>query len=122
MIFTGAVALCLLIAGIFSYTFLRSTLINTLGTGNTVAHKILVIFSLLFAVITALCLVSITLLAKVVSNRTAGPVFALNRFVNQIIDGEMDPSTAKFKVRKNDDLLELEELGNRIAQALSRLK
>jgi signal peptidase II len=121
-VLTGSVAICLLVLGIFSYAFLRSTLIDSLAVDAQTARKILHLYLLFFGAILLICLVSIKWLARIVSNRAAGPVYSFNRFVHQLIDGKLDPRAAKFRLRKNDDFLELEALGNSIAQALADKK
>jgi signal peptidase II len=96
-IFCTTFSACMM-TSVFSYFFL------SVGQGNP-TMKIYVsatfVLGLVFSIFTSL-------LTLVLSHRIAGPIYAVQRFLNRIIE---DQSVA-FKLRKNDEFKELEDTMN----------
>ena len=95
------------ISGVFSYTFLRVTIDDlVIGPAKLMEHKFLVPFLQTYAVITAGFIVTLFALSRIISHRTAGPIYAFELYLKELALG----NDRKFKLRNGDDFKELEEL------------
>ncbi len=106
-----------IIAGVFSYTYLRVTIIEITGPDTTLINKFLIPFVITFIIISITFLSSLFLIGKLISHKTAGPLYAFERFLEKIIKGEFEP----LKLRAGDEFQHLEELANKIRIRLKYL-
>ena len=59
---------------------------------------------------------------KIISHRIAGPLFAFERFLNEMLDGKgLTKSGAALKLRTNDDLKHLEDKDEKVKQKLNKI-
>ena len=104
-----------LICGVFSYTYLKITIDElALGPSETVESRFLTPFISTFTVIALGFMALLFLLGRVVSHRTAGPLYAFERFLEDLLEGK----DRGFRVREGDEFAHLEELAARIRQQM----
>ncbi len=101
-----------LIAGVYSYTFLRVTIIELVGKNSRILEQFLLPFTLTFIVVSLGFSLVLFLLGRVLSHRIAGPLYAFEKFLDDAVDGNLRP----LKLRAGDDFKHLEELAERIQQ------
>lgn len=106
-------ALCFsLVAGILSYTFLKVTIQDMSGMGTVAGQHLLMTFSVTFSLVsTAFCIICF-LVGFVLSHRAAGPIFAFERFLEELYAGH----TRGLKLRTGDDFPQLEKLANKLVK------
>lgn len=104
-----------LISGVFTYTYLRIT-IDELVIGPTQAteNRFLIPFVVTFMIIASGFMTLLFLIGRTLSHRTAGPLYAFERFMEDILNGKDRP----FKLREGDEFIHLEELAERIRAQL----
>jgi signal peptidase II len=106
-----------LIVSILAYTYLRVTL-STLTNGDTeMLHGYLYPFVLSLCAVTAIFIGALFIFGKSISHRVAGPVYALERYIDDLIGGNYRP----FKVRKNDDFQQFTAVGLRLKEHIMSL-
>ena len=104
--------------GVFAYTFLKVTIDDlVVGPAHLVENRFLIPFLQTYSVIAVGFLVSLFLLARALSHRTAGPVYAFERYVHDLIRGK----DRKFKLRQSDDFRHLEALAEILRPMLKEL-
>jgi signal peptidase II len=107
-----------IMTGVFSYTFLKVTIDDlVIGPARMTEHRFLVPFLQTYSVIAAGFLVSLFMLARVLSHRTAGPVYAFELYVRDLIRGK----DRKLKLRKGDDFQNLEQLAEILRPVLMEM-
>jgi signal peptidase II len=99
-----------LIAGVFSYTFLRVTIIELIGKNNYVSKRFLIPYLGTYISICLIFCVSLVLLGRILSHRTAGPIYAFQKFLEDLLNGKI----RNFKLRTGDDFKQLEILAKQI--------
>jgi signal peptidase II len=101
------------IAGIYSYTFLKVALESAVRQGPSLdISSILTPFTITFIIV---CIVFVAILfftGLVLSNRAAGPVYAFQRFIEGLLNGEHRP----LKLRSGDEFMHLEEVAEKLAK------
>ena len=100
------------IAGIYSYTYFKVTLLEMTGHQQAIEDRFLIPYIITLIVVTGSFQVIMFLVALVLSHRQAGPLYAFERFLEDLFDGK--PRT--LKLRAGDELRHLEQLANRLAQ------
>lgn len=101
-----------MICGVFSYTFLKMTIGDlVVGPSLLTQKRFLGPFLQIYGVIAFAFVCASFLLGKVLSHRTAGPVYAFEKYLKDILDGK--PSR-KLKLRAGDEFRHLEELADRL--------
>lgn len=102
------------IAGVFSYTFLRFMVIDLIGNNKRMIDQFLVPFMYTFSAFTVAFAAFLFMIGRILSHRVAGPVFAFERFINDFIQGK----NGKLKLRKGDEFVQLESLSQLILDNL----
>jgi len=97
----------MLILSVFGFTYIRS-----LGLSGSQARAFFLSASALGLVFTAIAFIS----GMVISHRSAGPLYAFERFVEALLRGE-DP---KFKLRKNDEHRHLIEVAKKLSEKIQK--
>jgi signal peptidase II len=97
----------MLILSVFGFTYIRS-----LGLSGSQALAFFLSASALGLVFTAIAFIS----GMVISHRSAGPLYAFERFVEALLRGE-DP---KFKLRKNDEHRHLIEVAKKLSEKIQK--
>jgi signal peptidase II len=103
-----------LIAGVFSYTFLRFMVVDLIGNNQKMLNQFLIPFIQTFAAFTVAFAAFLFMIGRVLSHRVAGPVYAFERFVNDFIQGK----NSTLKLRKGDEFTNLEKLSQLIIEHL----
>jgi signal peptidase II len=100
-----------LISGVFFYTYLKITIdALVIGTPFEVERRFLVPFFITFSVISLGFLIALFVIGRILSHRTAGPLYAFEKFLEDILNGK----DRVLKLRAGDDFQHLEELANRL--------
>lgn len=111
-----AVGLCfVIISGVFSYTYLKVT-INDIApaAGPAIEDRFLIPFLETFTIVVIGFLFLLFIVGKAISHRMAGPVYAFEMFLEDVLQGKDRP----LKLRAGDDFRHLEELGERVRTRL----
>lgn len=119
-LFLSGIAISLGVVGcVFSYTYFRVTMTELIGHNQFLINKFLVPFVVTF------CLIFITFglilfaLGKYLSHRIAGPLFAFEKALKDILGGNTDKV---LKLRAADEFKHLEELTNQVREQVQKLK
>lgn len=100
-----------IIAGVFTFTFLKITIDDlVIGPVKMTEQRFLVPFLQTYAVITVGFMVSLFVLGRILSHRTAGPVYAFENYLRDLMRG----NDRKFRVRQSDEFKHLEELADQL--------
>lgn len=100
------------IAGVYSYTFLRVTIIDFGGSHPQVLSNYLTPFIVSFLAVTLAFAAMLFLLGRILSARIAGPLYAFELFLNDLIAGK----PRALRLRTGDEFKNLEQLAARIAE------
>ncbi len=103
-----------LIAGVFSYTFLRYVVIDLMGNNTKLLDQFLIPFLVTFSTVSIAFTAFLFMVGKQLSHRIVGPVYAFEKFIDNYIDGNY----YRLRLRKGDEFPELEDLAEKIAQEL----
>jgi len=104
-----------LISGVFSYTFLRFVVIDLIGQNTKMLNQFLTPWMITYSVVSVGFGCFLFMIGKQLSHRTAGPVYAFEKFIEDYIDGR----PRKFKLRSSDEFKELEALAVLISEELT---
>ena len=107
-----------LIAGVFSYTFLRFVVIDLIGKNQQLLDQFLQPFLITFTTVSIAFTAFLFMVGKQLSHRIVGPVYAFEKFLDNYINGNY----YKLKLRKGDEFPEFEEIAERIAQKLTTIE
>jgi signal peptidase II len=103
------------IAGVYSYTYLRVTLHELRGNNPILNDQFLIPFVITFAIVTATFCIVLFWVGMVLSHRAAGPLYAFERFLDNILAGQ----PASLKLRAGDEFKQLEKLADKLNQGLN---
>ncbi len=108
-----------MVCGVFSYTYLRITIEELIGNRNVLLEsRFLYPFVLTFIVIALGFMTLLFMLGRLLSHKTAGPIYGFERFLEDMLEGK----DRVFRVRKGDEFRELEVLADRIRQDMLKRK
>jgi signal peptidase II len=99
-----------LISWVFSYTYLRVTMVELVGNNKLVLDKFLIPYAVTFGLITVGFCAGLFVIGKIISHKIAGPLYAFEKFINDTMDGKNRP----FRLRSKDEFKHLEDLALRI--------
>ncbi len=102
------------IAGVYSYTFLRVTIIDLIGHNNRIIDQYLLPFMMTFLLVSFGFAVILFLTGRILSQRIAGPLYAFERFLEDLAAGR----PRRLRLRAGDEFRHLEELSERITNAI----
>lgn len=105
-----------IIAGTYSYTYLRVTLHELRGNNPAITDQFLIPYILTFLVVTLFSSLVLFVVGMILSHRAAGPLYAFERFLINRLEGK----DVKLKLRTGDEFKELEKLADRINQSLKK--
>jgi signal peptidase II len=100
------------ISGVFSYTFLRVTIIDLIGNNQRLLEHYLLPFTLTFVVVSLSFALILVLVGRVLSGRIAGPVYAFEKFLDDLLSGR----PRALRLRAGDEFKHLEKLAARLVQ------
>ncbi|MDX9730430.1 MAG: signal peptidase II [Bdellovibrionales bacterium] len=101
-------------AGVFSYTFLRVTIIDLVGTNQKLLDHYLLPFVLTFIIVSLSFAAVLFLVGRVLSSRIAGPLYAFEKFLDDLAAGRPRP----LRLRAGDEFRHLEHIAARLSQQL----
>lgn len=102
------------IAGIYSYTFLRVVIIDLVGENQRILSQFLSPFVFTFLLVSLGFSAVLFLVGRTLSHRTAGPLYAFERYLQDIISGKIRP----LKLRSHDEFKHLEELASQLSEKM----
>lgn len=102
------------VAGTFAYTYLRVSLLALTNNNVVLTDQYLQPFIFSFAAIAGIFMWILFIVGKVISLRVAGPVYAFEKYIEDLIQGHVRP----FKLRKSDEFQELNDLSSQIKSHL----
>jgi signal peptidase II len=99
------------VTGVFAYTFLRVTIDDlVVGPAKFTEMRFLTPFLQTYVIITCGFLLTLFAIGRILSHRTAGPVYALDKYLRDLIKGK----DRKLRLRNGDDFRHLEEVADLI--------
>lgn len=102
------------IAGVYSYTFLRVTIIELIGHNQAILRQYLWPFVITFMMVSMIFSFIMFLTGRLLSQRIAGPIYAFEKYMEDALAGKLRP----LKLRAGDEMKHLEELAIRINEEL----
>lgn len=103
---------------VFSYTYLRVSISELVGGNTFLINKFISPYVITFLIISlGFCAILFTV-GKAISHRIAGPLYAFERFLDEILAGR----DATLKLRAGDEFKHLEEISIQIKDQLLQLK
>jgi signal peptidase II len=106
------------IAGVYSYTFLRVTIIDFGGSHPQVLANYLTPFIVSFLAVTLAFAAMLFLLGRILSARIAGPLYAFELFLNDLVAGK----PRALRLRAGDEFKDLEKLAARLTEEFQKLR
>jgi signal peptidase II len=100
------------IAGVYSYTFLRVTIIDLIGNNERLLSHYLTPFILSFICVSLLFGGMLFMIGRLLSGRIAGPLYAFEKWLDDLSSGR----PRVLRLRKGDEFRHLEEIAERVAQ------
>ena len=110
-----------LIAMVFSYTYLRVTILELVGNNPILLDKFLIPFAITFAMICLGISVGLFAVGKVISHKIAGPIYAFEKYVAELTDQRNPTAFSRpFKLRSKDEFKNLERVATLLKEALAK--
>ncbi|MGZ3773683.1 MAG: signal peptidase II [Pseudobdellovibrionaceae bacterium] len=107
-----------LICLVFSYTYMRVTIQDLVGTNPLLLKKFLIPYVITFIIICVAFCAILFAVGRLISHRIAGPLYAFERFLRESLDGNPAP----LKLRAGDEFKHLESLSQEVHQRLQQIK
>lgn len=103
------------IAAVYSYTYMKVTIIDLIGHQVHIEDKFLIPFILTFGIVSLAFIIFLFFVGLVLSHRAAGPLYAFEKFLEDLSRGKIRP----LKLRTGDDFQHLEELADKLGSKLN---
>jgi signal peptidase II len=116
---SGVVLSCGVLSCVFSYTYFRVTITELVGQNQFLLNKFLLPFTVTFCLIFLTFALILFALGKYLSHRIAGPIYAFEKALKDILDGNTDK---RLRLRAADEFKHLEELTNQVREKIEFLK
>lgn len=111
-----------LVTMVFSFTYLRVSLIDILGENDQRLERYLQPFAGVFVLVSIGFSLGLFTVGKVISHKIAGPIYAFERTLQETLKNlEARRELRPLKLRTNDEFRELEELARQIQDKLQEL-
>ncbi|MBC7742685.1 MAG: signal peptidase II [Bdellovibrionaceae bacterium] len=111
-----------LISVVFSYTYLKVTIQEIAGPNQILIDRFAQPFLISFLVLALSFSIILFTVGKMISHRIAGPLFAFERFLNDVLQGKgLSKQGAALKLRAGDEFKHLEELAEQIKNKLIKM-
>ncbi len=102
-----------LITMVFSYTYLRVTMVSLVGNDHQILDKFLIPFALTFLLVSLGISVGLFTVGKIISHKIAGPIYAFEKYVQEMMENpERNPKP--FRLRSQDEFKNLEKLASQL--------
>jgi signal peptidase II len=118
LILTGAGFCLSIITLIFCYTYLRIVLSELPFNAAISVNKILMSFIIIYSLISLVFCVCLFFFGKFISHRIAGPLYAFERFLDNLLDGKH----SELRLRTGDEFKHLEEVSIKLQEKLENFK
>lgn len=106
------------IAGVYSYTFLRVTIIDFGGSHPQVLSTYLTPFIVSYIAVALFYAAMLFLVGRILSARMAGPIYAFELYLSDLEDGHARP----LRLRSGDEFKQLEDVAARISAVVAKTK
>lgn len=107
------------ISGVFFYTYLKITIdAIVIGAVPEIEERFLTPFFITFMIIALGFLLTLLVLGRILSHRTAGPLYAFEKFLEDLLAGK----DRELRLRAGDEFQHLEELSQRLRANLLKDK
>ncbi len=103
-----------IIAGVYSYTYLRVTIIDLIGHQVPIEDKFLIPFIITFGIVCLTFIIFLFFVGLMLSHRAAGPLHAFELFLEDLSKGKVRP----LKLRSGDEFMHLEKLAAKLGRRL----
>jgi signal peptidase II len=103
---------------VFSYTYLRVTIMELVGNYSYLLDKFLLPYVVSFLLMCGIFCAALFVVGKIISHRIAGPMYAFERYLNDILQGK----DIQLKLRTGDDFKHLELLANKVHEELKKIR
>jgi signal peptidase II len=103
---------------IFCYTYLKIVLTELPSTSVFSVNKILMSFIITYTIISIAFCICLFIFGKLISHRIAGPLYAFERFLDNLLDGKH----SELRLRTGDEFKHLEEVSIKLQEKLENLK
>jgi signal peptidase II len=108
-----------IISGVFSYSYLQITIDDLVfGSPKMMEQRFLVPFFQTYVIMTLVFLVGLFVLGRILSHRIAGPLYAFERYLDDLLEGK----ERELKLRAGDEFKHLEEVAEKIREKLHQSK
>ena len=100
-----------IVSGVFSYSYLQITIDDLVfGSPKAMEDRFLIPFFQTYLIMTGVFLLGLFVLGRILSHRIAGPLYAFEKYLEDIVDGK----ERNFKIRAGDEFKHLEEVAEKI--------
>ena len=106
-----------LIFGVYSYTFMRVMISDTVINETTNPSRYLTPFLIILILLSVVFSLTLFLIGRHLSHRSVGPVFGFGRYIKDLKEGKV----YKFKLRTHDEFKELEGLADEYKSLMEEL-
>lgn len=107
-----------LISAVFSYTYLRVTIVELVGNNDFLINKFLVPYLLTYSIICVAFCAILFAVGRLISHRIAGPLYAFEKFLDDLLNG----TPRRLKLRAGDEFTHLEELADGISERVAKIR
>lgn len=108
-----------LISGVFFYTYLKITIdALVIGSPIEVENRFLRPFFITYTVIALGFLLMLFIIGRILSHRTAGPLYAFEKFLKELLDGK----DRELRLRTGDEFQHLEELSIKLREKFAQIR
>jgi signal peptidase II len=104
-----------IIAGVFAYTFMRVTIIDLVGQNQRLLDHYLDPFIFTYICVSLGFGVALFLIGRLLSARIAGPLFAFERWLDDLVEGK----SRSLRLRAGDEFKHLEDTAARLSSRFS---
>lgn len=121
-IFMTAGLLISTICMVFSYTYLKISLVESGMQNMATVNQYTESFLYSFVILNLTFAITLFLFARVASQKIAGPVYAFERFLSEALDNQMSEDIKALKLRAGDEFRHLEQLAEKIKLRLKDIQ
>ena len=111
-----------LITLVFSYTYLRVTMISLVGEDLTILNRYLYPFIFIFLFISLGIGVALFTVGKIISHKIAGPIYAFEKYATELMESTEPGQVRNFKLRQKDEFRNLEDLAVKLKEHTLKAK
>lgn len=105
-----------LIAMVFSFTYLRVTMVSLIGNDQQILDKFLLPFVFTFLLVSLGIGLSLFTIGKIISHKIAGPIYAFEKYARELMDAADPEQIRQFRLREKDEFRNLEDLATRMRE------